>query len=289
MSLSARRGGRAAPEASVDERVRSCLRWLERHATRKTREAMARYGLPSDHALGVSMKDIQALAKEVGRDHALAAGLWKTGVYEARMLTSFVDEPARVTAAQMDRWCRAFDNWGICDTLCFNLFDRTPHAWSRVAAWSGKPAEFVKRAAYALLWSLSVHDKTAGDARFLDGLARIERAAVDERHFVSRAVNMALRAIGKRNPALHAAAVESARRLAGSPNASARWVGKDALRELSGPSVMRRIEASRAKPARELQFALTGRATSPAPAARPGRRRKPRAPSRRSRIRRGTS
>lgn len=245
MSPSVERGGRAAPQASVDEGVRSCLRWLERHATRKTRDAMARYGLPSDRALGVSMRDIQVLAKEVGRDHALAAGLWKTGVYEARMLTSFVDEPARVTAAQMDRWCRDFDNWGICDTLCFNLFDRTPHAWSRVAAWSGKPAEFVRRAAYALLWSLSVHDKTAGDDRFLDGLARIEKAAVDERHFVSKAVNMALRAVGKRNAALHAAAVESARRLAGSPNASARWVGKDALRELTGPSVTRRIEASR--------------------------------------------
>lgn len=245
MSPSARLGGRAARDVSVDARVRSCLRWLERHATRKTRDAMARYGLPSDHALGVSMRDIQALGKEVGRDHALAAGLWSTGVYEARMLTSFVDEPARVTAAQMDRWCRDFDNWGICDTLCFNLFDRTPHAWSRVAAWSGKPAEFVRRAAYALLWSLSVHDKTAGDDRFLDGLARIERAAVDERHFVSKAVNMALRAIGKRNAALHAAAVDSARRLAGSPSASARWVGKDALRELTGPSVMRRIEASR--------------------------------------------
>ncbi len=127
------------------------------------------------------------------------------------MLTSFVDEPALVTAAQMDRWCRDFDNWGICDTLCFNLFDRTPHAWSRVAAWSGKRAEFVKRAAFALLWSLSVHDRTAGDAPFLDGLSRIGRAAEDERHFVSKAVNMALRAIGKRNPALHAAALKTVR------------------------------------------------------------------------------
>jgi 3-methyladenine DNA glycosylase AlkD len=233
-----------ATKVPIEDRVRSCLDWLERHATRRTRDAMARYGLPSDHALGVSMKDIQALAKTLSRDHALAAELWKTGVYEARMLTSFVDEPARVTAAQMDRWCRDFDNWGICDTLCFNLFDRTSDAWSRVAAWSGRSDEFVRRAAFALLWSLSVHDKAAGDAPFLDGLARIERAAGDERHFVSKAVNMALRAVGKRNAALHAAAVATARRLAGSPSASARRVGKEALRELTGASVMRRIAAA---------------------------------------------
>ncbi len=225
--------------------MRSALAWLKRHGTRATREGMARYGLPSDKALGVSMANIQVLARRLGRSHELAAALWETGVYEARMLTSFVDEPARVTPAQMDRWCRDFDNWGIVDTLCFNLFDRTPHAWAKVSQWSDKRPEFVKRAAFALLWSLSVHDKGAGDAPFLEGLALIERAATDERHFVQKAVNMALRAVGKRNRALHAAALAVARRLADSPNAAARWVGKDALRELASPSVTRRLASRR--------------------------------------------
>lgn len=153
----------------------------------------------------------------------------------------------RVTAAQMDRWCRDFDNWGICDTLCFNLFDRTPHAWTKVAEWSDQPDEFVKRAAFALLWGLTVHDKRADDDPFIRSLLLIERAATDERPFVKKAVNMALRAIGKRNPALNAAAVAVAKRLADSAQSSARWVGKDALRELNSPSVTRRLAA---RPAR---------------------------------------
>src|SRR5262245_15683512 len=115
---------------------------------------MARYGLPSTHALGVAMRDVKALGKQLGRDHDLAAARWKTGVYEARLLPSFVDEPERVTAAQMDRWCGDFDNWGVCDTLCFNLFDRTAHAWGRLEPWSRRADEFEKRGAFALLWSL---------------------------------------------------------------------------------------------------------------------------------------
>ena len=194
---------------------------------------MARYAIPSDHAIGVAMRDIKALGKTIGRHHDLAAALWKTGVYEARMLASFVDDPAQVTAAQMDRWCRDFDNWALCDALSFNLFDRTPHAWAKVTLWSTRRREFEKRTAFALLWSLTVHDKRAGDGPFLNGLALIERAAGDDRHFVKKAVNMALRAIGKRNPALRAAALETAGRLATSPLPAARWVGADAQRELS--------------------------------------------------------
>jgi 3-methyladenine DNA glycosylase AlkD len=228
---------RARPEVEA----KSALAWLKRHSTRAARDGMARYGLPSDNALGVSMSNIQVLARELGKSHELAAALWETGVYEARLLTSFVDEPEKVTAAQMERWCRDFDNWGVVDTLCFNLFDRTPHAWAKVDAWSGKREEFVKRAAFALLWSLTVHDKKAGDAPFLRGLVLIERAAADDRNFVKKAVNMALRAVGKRNAALHAAAVKVSTRLAASEDAAARWVGKDALRELSSPGVLRRI------------------------------------------------
>jgi 3-methyladenine DNA glycosylase AlkD len=221
--------------------VALAITWLKRHSTKHTLDGMARYAIPSDNAFGVSVSDIRVLAKRLGRNHELAAGLWDTGVYEARMLTSFVDEPARVTSAQMDRWCADFDNWGICDTLCFHLFDRTAHAWDKVSKWSTLRDEFGKRAAFALLWALSVHDKRAGDEQFAKGLVLIERAASDERNFVKKAVNMALRAIGKRNPALNAAAVTVARRLADSPQAAPRWVGKDALRELTSPAMIRRL------------------------------------------------
>lgn len=233
----------ATSEASLDERVQSVLAWLKRHSSKATGDGMARYGLPSDHALGTTMANMLALAKRLGSDHGLAAALWNTGVYEACMVAAMIDDPAQVTAAQMDRWCKDFDNWGICDTVCFKLFDRAPHAWAKVAQWSGRRDEFVKRAAFALLWGLTVHDKQATNAAYAEGLRLIERAATDGRHFVKKAVNMALRAIGKRNRALNATAVATARRLADSPNAAAKWVGKDALRELTSPAVTRRLTA----------------------------------------------
>ena len=241
MSPPRRRNARNPLEAEVEE----ALTWLKRHATRRTLDGMARYAIPSDKAFGVSMADMKVLAKRLGRSHELAAALWDTAWYEARMLASLIDEPARVTAAQMDHWCGDFDNWAICDTACFALFDRTPHAWAKVAQWSGKRDEFAKRAAFALLWGLTVHDKQAGEKPFVQGLLLIERAAEDDRHFVKKAVNMALRAIGKRNPVLNAAAIATARRLAESSEPSARWVGKDALRELTSASVVRRLAARR--------------------------------------------
>lgn len=232
---------RKTTSQSLADDVQSALKWLKDHSTEATLGGMARYAIPSDHALGVAMKDIKALGKQLGHNQELAAALWETGVYEARMLASFVGDPARVTPAQMDRWCTEFDNWAFCDAMCFNLFDRTPHAWDKVTHWSSSNAEFVKRTAFALLWSLSVHDKGAGNESFVQGLALIERAAGDERNFVKKAVNMALRAIGKRNRTLNAAAVAAARRLADSPNATARWIGKDALRELTSPVVIQRL------------------------------------------------
>jgi 3-methyladenine DNA glycosylase AlkD len=235
-----------ASQPSLENQVQAVLKSLERLADKRVLADMSgRYGIYTTKAFGVAMSNLQKVAKPLGRNHELAAALWETGWYEARMLTSFVDDPARVTSAQMDAWCRDFDNWGIVDTLCFNLFDRTPHAWRKVEQWSKQEAEFVKRAGFALLWSLTVHDKTADDEQFLPGLIFIERAATDERHFVKKAVNMALRAVGKRNGALHKAAVTVARRLADSPKAAPRWIGKDALRELSSDSVIRRIESRR--------------------------------------------
>ncbi len=228
-------------DGSLEDEVQSALTWLKRHATKRTRDGMARYGIPSDNALGVSVADIRTLAKRLGRNHELAAALWKTGVYEARMLTSFVDEPGRVTAAQMDRWCRDFDNWAICDTLCFHLFDKTPFAWEKAREWSNSPREFVKRAGFALMASLVVHDKAAPGPRFLAFLPLIEQGAHDERNFVKKAVNWALRTIGKRDLALNKAALEVSRRLAQSEEAACRWVGKDALRELASPKVRARL------------------------------------------------
>lgn len=230
-----------ATDLSVDVRTRFALDELKRLANRSTRDGMSRFGIPSDRALGVSMADIQKFARQIGRDHALALALWDTGIYEARMLCAFVDEPVRVTAAQMDRWCKDFDNWAVCDTLCFKLFDRTPHAWAKVAQWSGKKAEFVKRAGFALLASLAGHDKTATDAQFIDGLMLIERAATDDRNFVKKGVSWALRRIGSRNsPPLRRAATKTAQKLAVSNDAAARWIGKDALREFSRSAAKKR-------------------------------------------------
>jgi 3-methyladenine DNA glycosylase AlkD len=181
------------------------------------------------------------LGRKLGRDHELAAALWDTGWYEARLLTAYVDDPAQVTSAQMDRWARDFDNWGVCDTLCFALFDRTPHAWKKVEPWSRRREEFVKRAAFALVASLALHDKKAGDPRFLATLPLIERGASDDRNFVKKGVSWALRVVGRRNRALNAAAVAVARRLAESAEAPARWVGKDGLKELTSPAVRRKL------------------------------------------------
>ncbi len=212
-------------------------------STRRDRDNLTRFGITTSKAFGVSMANMQVLAKRLGRNHELAAALWDTGWYEARMLTSFVDEAARVTPAQMDRWCRDFDNWAICDTVCFHLFDRTPHAWAKVAQWSDKRDEFVKRAAFALLASLALHDKGAADELFVESLRFIERAADDERNFVKKGVNWALRAVGRCNAALNAAAVNVARRLSDSSGAAASWVGRDALKELTSPAMVRRLAA----------------------------------------------
>jgi 3-methyladenine DNA glycosylase AlkD len=231
--------------SSAADRAHETLAWLKSKGSTRGREQMAGFGIPPGKAHGVPMAAMQQLAKRLGHDHTLAAALWATGQYEARIVAAYVDEPGRVTPGQMDRWCRGFDNWGICDTVCFVLFDRTPHAFAKVAQWSRRREEFVKRAAFALLASLALHDKTAADRKFAACLPLIERAAADERNFVKKGVSWALRSVGRRNPALHAEAVEVARRLAASTEAAARWVGKDALRELTSAAVKKRLASRR--------------------------------------------
>ena len=225
----------------VTEEVREALAWLEKASTRRDLANLERFGIAATRPFGVSMANLQILAKRLGRHHDLAAALWKTGRYEARMLAALVEEPARVTPTQMDRWCRDFDNWGICDTVCICLFDRTPYGFGRVKAWATRRDEFGRRAAFALLAGLALHDKEAGDEAFVRCLPLIEAASSDERNFVKKAVNWALRAIGRRNVNLHAEALAVARRLSDAADASPRWIGKGALRELTSPVVMRRL------------------------------------------------
>lgn len=213
-------------------RAKAAVASLKRLGSKAGRDGMARYGLPSTNAFGVPMHAIQKLAKTLGRDHALAEALWNTGWYEARLLAAYVGEPERVTPAQMDRWCGDFDNWGTCDTVCFVLFDRTPHAFAKIAKWSKRKDEFGKRAAFALLASVALHDKAAKNSAFTKCLPLIEQASADERNFVKKGVSWALRGIGKRNGELRAEALEVARRLSASSDAAARWIGKDALRDL---------------------------------------------------------
>jgi 3-methyladenine DNA glycosylase AlkD len=230
---------KAKGDLSLEEQVQWVLEWLKAHATKASLDGMARYAIPSDKAFGVAMKDMKALGKQLGRNHELALALWETGWYEARMLTAFVADPAALTAAQMDRWCKELDNWAYCDHLSFHLFDRTPHAWAKVEQWSRRKGEFERRAAFALLWSLALHDKRAKDQQFVDALGLIERAADDDRNFVKKAVSMALRAIGTRNASLRSAAGAAAARLAKSPRPSARWIGKDASRKLAAEASKR--------------------------------------------------
>jgi 3-methyladenine DNA glycosylase AlkD len=212
------------------------LGWLEKTGTKKTVAGMARYGIPATRAFGVTVGEIKAYAKQLGKDHDLAQALWASEWYEARLLAAFIDDPKAVTSKQMDSWAHDFDSWAVCDTVCFHLFDRTALAWSKVGSWARARPEFKKRAAFALLWGLTVHDKQAPDENFLACLPLIERAALDERDYVKKGVDMAFRALGKRNATLRAAAVTFARQLSASDEGARAWVGRSALRELARPS-----------------------------------------------------
>jgi len=218
-----------------------------------SRAGMARYGINVADAFGVSVHELRRMAKALGTDHDLALALWDTGKHEARILASMVDDPTAVTEAQMEAWAAAFDSWDVCDQVTSNLFDKTPFAYDKVREWSAAEDEWVKRAAFATAAALAVQDKTAGDERFLPILALITREAGDGRNYVKKAVNWALRNIGKRNAALHAAALGTAEAILASAEAraavdrkdpaarSARWVARDALRELRSEKTLRRV------------------------------------------------
>lgn len=213
--------------------------WLKRTGRKSVRDSLRRYGLPAEHAVGIRVGVLKQRAKTIGRDHDLARALWKTGIFEARMLAAFVGDPARVTPAEMDRWCKDFDSWGICDTVCFSLWDRTPHAMKKIRQWSTRREEFVKRAAFALLASVALHDKAMSDAKLVKCLRIIERSASDNRNFVKKGVSWALRLVGRRSRALHKSSIALSKRLAASADPVERWVGKDALKDLMRVTVTR--------------------------------------------------
>jgi 3-methyladenine DNA glycosylase AlkD len=218
------------------------LREMKANANSANAAGMARFGINPKGTLGLPMPFLRALAKRAGVDHDLAQRLWKSGIHEARILAALVDDPAQVDPAQMERWIRDFDSWDVCDQVCGNLFDRTRHARRKAAAWAKKNPEFERRAGFALMAALAAQDKSAKNEVFLGYLPVIERYAFDERNFVKKAVNWALRNIGKRNRALNKAAVESARRIARQGTRAARWIAKDALRELTDPKTIARIK-----------------------------------------------
>ena len=196
-------------------------------------DGQRRFGItPKTEQLGISIPDLRSLARPYRKNHTLATGLWASGIHDARILAAFIDDPAQVTRTQMNTWTRDFDSWDICDLTCGNLFDRTPFAFAKAQQWSAAPHEFVKRAGFVLVAALAVHAKALPDETFLEFLPIIRREATDDRNFVRKAINWALRQIGKRNLNLRRAAIAEAKAIAKIDSRAARWIAKDALREL---------------------------------------------------------
>jgi len=203
---------------------------------------MARFGIRVDHALGIPMPVLRSYAKAYRKQHTLALALWQTGVHEARILATLIDDPAEVTEAQMEGWVQQFDSWDVCDQCCGNLFDKTPFAFDKALEWSAREEIYVKRAGFVLIATLAVHHKGAGDEQFTPFFPAIEREAWDARNFVKKAVNWALRQIGKRNCTLHAEATALARRIGQQNHPSARWIAAAALREFAQEKIIARLK-----------------------------------------------
>jgi 3-methyladenine DNA glycosylase AlkD len=222
------------------------LRELRRLADPRVREKMAYFGVNVPKAHGISAPVLNALARRIGRDHDLAKQLWDSGIHEARILAALIGESRKLTAGEMDRWARSFDAWDVVDAACCYLFAFAAPAWRKADAWSRRKEEFVKRAAFSLVAYLSYKDKQAPDAAFQRFLRTIERESHDERNFVRKAVNWALRNIGKRNLRLNRAAIRTAERIRRQDSRSARWIAADALRELKSDPVQARLRRKRA-------------------------------------------
>jgi len=205
-------------------------------------EGMARFGMAVEQRLGVSIPDLRKLAKELGQDHELALKLWKTGIAESKILAAMIDDPNKLTEEQLEDWVKDIDSWDVCDQVCMNLFEKTPLAWKKIIDWSSREEEFVKRTAFSLIACLAWHDKKASDEKLIELLPVIMRGATDERNFVKKAVNWALRNIGKRNLNLNEAAINTAREIQRLDSKAARWVASDALRELQSEAIQARLK-----------------------------------------------
>ncbi|MDI6766776.1 MAG: DNA alkylation repair protein [Bacteroidota bacterium] len=222
--------------------VKQIISRLESLGNPKNVAGMARYGIVAKKVFGVSAPILRAVAKEIGHNHELALKLWATEIYDARILAAFIDDPKLTTEVQMERWVKDFDNWAICDGCCIHLFRKIPFAWKKAKSWSKRKEEFVKRAGFTLFATLAVHDEQADDKKFVQLLPIIKRASTDERNGVKKAVNWALRQIGKRNLVLNKAAIQTAKEIKKINSPAARWIANDALRELQSEAVQKRLK-----------------------------------------------
>lgn len=230
-----------------DKRYTGVLKKLESLGSPEAVKGMASFGIKSARVYGVSAPNLRRIAKETGKDHALAQSLWQSGIYEARIIACMIDDPGKVSEEQLEQWVNGFDSWAVCDGCCSSLFDKTEFAYRKAVEWSGRQEEYVKRAGFVLMATLAVHDKKADDEKFLRFLPLIKREAVDERNYVKKAVNWALRQIGKRNLNLNRAAVETATDIHKLNSRAAKWISSDALRELMSAAVQKRLRSQRLK------------------------------------------
>lgn len=213
----------------------------------KAVEGMARYGINPNNTYGVSIPSLRQIAKEIGISHNLAQRLWKTGIHEARILASMVDDPKMVTEEQMEDWVRDFDSWDVCDQCCLNLFEKTGFVYEKAVEWSSSAEQFTKRAGFVLMARIAVSDKKAEDDKFDVFLPIIQREATDDRNYVKKAVNWALRQIGKRNENLNSKSIYVAHEIQNTDSKSARWIAADAIRELTSTAVQKRLHSSKKK------------------------------------------
>lgn len=225
-------------------RAKAVLAEMRSMADPEAVKGMARFGITTSKALGISIPTLRKLARRLGKDHRLAGELWKSGIHEARILAAMVDDPELVTEEQMEEWVGQFDSWDVCDGCCGELFDKTNYAYAKALEWSGRREEYVRRAGYVLMAELAVHDKKAPDEAFIGFFDPIERGSTDPRNFVKKSVNWAIRQIGKRDLRLNRQAVALATRISKFDSGSAKWVGSDALRELKSEAVRKRIRRS---------------------------------------------
>jgi 3-methyladenine DNA glycosylase AlkD len=222
--------------------VKDVLNKLQSKAQPEQLRGMAKYGMTVEQRLGVLVPDMRKLAKEIGKDHKLALDLWRTGVAEARIVAGMVGDPAKLTEEQMEEWVKGINSWDVCDQVCMNLFEKNQLAWKKIVDWSEREEEFVKRTAFSLIACLAWHDKKASDEKFIELLPIIIREATDERNFVKKAVNWALRNIGKRNLNLNRAAINAAKEIQRLDSKAARWIAADAIRELESDAIQSRLK-----------------------------------------------